>query len=691
MLIGHKLLSCNKRNLLVTSFLALVIYFSNNTAFGAYDVVKATTVGDLSNSTLEQEQAQLPQMYDGEYLEKSKQNEDLASLIERKIKNIFNKKSKEELELEEAQDYIDEYEIEETENTKQEENIEQPKIIKNSQEEKQVVNDKNKFQINADKVTYNDEDGTVCAQGNVEIVAKSQDVKLKADSAILDKTTQTLKLTDNVRIIKGGVEMKGESLIVDLNEQNILMDNPTLEAYSFAITAQEGFLIANDIQMLNGSIKSTQKKDFPLVTRGFMRLDATGRNKYFDDDIFPDIDNDTSKGKSYRIDSKEIVITSYKEHNSLVLKGSNVYFNDKKIVRNSDIEIISDKKRQITETNAPEAGNLRNFGTYIGYGMLYKMPKGHTLKLMPVLAYSNSDAGIGLIARYRARNGMVDGGWNTASENLVVRGRYNFSNGLSLQYGRHAYLPEGFMGARRSGYAAQLQYLRSYEVKDLKATFSNGVYAGIFSDYEKENQSDAYSTTRFRYMAQLSKNLYKYKNKEQDFTVYVNALAQGAATVYGSGETHGIVRIGPQLTSRYKKWEQSIGYFMTGEHGQSPFIFDLYRYGKSTISLNEKFHFSDKLALGFRVFISPMKDNYEEDLITECRFYAVVGPKDVKLALSYDFVRDVAYMDLMFLIGSENSVINFDKLSTKDIDGKVERRDFYKHAKPVKIERPENI
>lgn len=310
---------------------------------------------------------------------------------------------------------------------------------------------------------------------------------------------------------------------------------------------------------------------------------------------------------------------------------------------------------------------------------------------MPTIAHFEGDTGIGIIGRYRTRNGIVDGGWNNASSELVVRGKYRLSDTLMLNFGRHAYMPEGFMGARRSGYAAQLQYMQSYNIKDLNARFSNGIYAGVFSDYTKRNQSDAFSTTRFRYMAQLSKSLYKYKNTEQGYSVQMTANAQAAATVYGTGDTHGIIRVGPSLTTRLKRWESSIGYFLSGEHGDSPFWFDKYRYGKSTVTINEKFHFTDKFALGFRLFVTPMRDNLEDKLLTESRFYAIFGPKDLKVALSYDFVRALAKMDFMFIIGSDTSKINFDKLTTKDFDGKQQRKDFYQYIKPIRIEKPENI
>ena len=51
----------------------------------------------------------------------------------------------------------------------------------------------------------------------------------------------------------------------------------------------------------------------------------------------------------------------------------------------------------------------------------------------------------------------------------------------------------------------------------------------------------------------------------------------------------------------------------------SPFEFDQYRYGRSSIMINEKFNFNDKFALGFRLFMTPDKDNYRSEFFTEQR------------------------------------------------------------------------
>ena len=686
------MISFNKRLSLVLCA-SVVAFQISSCSFAQYEIIKAKTiVNEIDNSELNQEKY-MPTYNDPELPNFSQENS-VGGRVEKNIKNFFENRKRKKI-----KDGSENIESEETISS-DESNGDNLDLNKNSisssnqndaavRKNEQQVDDKNKFQINADKITYDDTEGNVYAKGNVEIIAKAQGVVLKADDAVLDKPSQTLKLHNNVKIIKDGIEMLGEYLLVDLNEQNILMDNPTVEAYQFLIQAQEGYLIANDIQMINGTIKSTRQNEFALETRGFQRYENVAVDYLRQRNI--DRSNIESQRKQvYKIDSKEIVITSYRDHNSLLLKGSDIYYNNHKIVRNSDIEIVSDKENTVSEINSPEAGTLRNFGTYIGYGFVYKLPKGQTLKLLPALVYGDSNIGVGIIGRHRSPNSLVEAGYASSTTNLVVRGRYKLSDGLSVRYGRNAYMSEGFMGARRSGYAAQLEYTKSYAVRDLDARFNHGVYAGIFSDYQKHDQEEAYCTTRFRYIAELRKNLFRFENKEQDFSVALSALAQSAATLYGSGQTTGVARIGPFLTTRLKRWESSLGYMFAGVHGDSPFVFDKYRYGKSSIMLNEKFNFNDKFALGFRATVSPLKDNYEEDLLTESRLYAIFGPQDLKLCLSYDFVRDIAHLDFLFLIGSDSSRINFDKLTTKDADGGREKRDFYK-SKPVKIEVPDNI
>ena len=665
----------NKRfSTLIFFFSAAFCIQSFMPALAAYDVYTAKTIGSenvAENETVTEET--IPTYNDPE-LPNFSEDESIVNKIGKKTSEIVRKKRNKN----KAEDEIESEPVEE--------NVQSVKSVPSEVEN---IEDKNKFNINADRITYDELDGNVYAHGNVQIVAPVQQVTLKSDDAVLDKESQTLKLTNNVKIIKDGSEISGEYMLINLNEQNILMDDPVLHAYQFVVKAQEAFLIENDVQMLNGTLTSEGNVDFTLETRGFQTYENVSLDYIRQKNLDRKIESD--RKQVYDVKSKEIVITSYKDHNSVLLKKANVFYNKHKVIANSDIEIISDKQNNVTETNAPEAGNFRNFGMYAGYGFVFKLPKGQTLKFMPVLTYGDHNLGVGALMRHRSKNGMVEAGYNTSTTNLVVNGRYNFGHGLALRYGRNAYMPEGFLGARKSGYAAQLQFQKSFIVKDLDISFNNAVYAGIFSDYVKHKQErHAYATSRFRYMAEIRKDWFKYKNKEQDFGLRVSSVMQGAATVYGSGQTTGIVRIGPYLTTNLRKWVSSIGYLISGVHGDSPFWFDKYMYGKSSVMINEKFNFNNKFAMGYRATITPKKDNYKEDLLTESRLYAILGPQDLKLCLSYDFVRDIAHIDLMFLLGTNSSKIYFDKLITKNMDANSNKKDFYK-SKPVKIVVPENI
>lgn len=671
-----------KQNIkLLILFCALCLQCSNS-SYAAYDVVKAKTI---SNEYLEQteqspDDSSIPVVTDDMIPEYSPENS-LTGKIGKKMSGIFKKKNKDSSDVKETP--VQEITEEEVKASDSKDGV-QKKAYTN-----EVIEDSNRFTINADKVTYNEQDGNVYAYGNVEIIANAQEVVLRSDEAVLDKDSQTLKMSKNVKIYKDGNEISGEFLIVNLNEQNVLMDNPTLKAYQFIVKAQEAFLVENDLQMLNGSLTSEKENSFTLETSGFQRFENVSLDYLKDRNLKRDIDSELKQ--VYDVKSKEIVITSYKDHNSVVLKRANVYYNKHKIITNTDIEIISDKQNSVTEVNAPEAGNFRNFGMYVGYGFVFKMPKGQILKVMPVLTSGNHKIGVGALVRHRTQNSILEAGYNTSTTNLVLSGRYNFGNGFSFTYGRNAYMPEGFMGARRSGYAAQLQFQKSYYNEDLDARFNHGIYAGAFSDYVKHKQeSHAYATTRFRYIAEIRKDFFKYKNSEQDFGVRISALAQSSATVYGSGETTGVARIGPFLTTNLRKWESSVGYMVAGVHGDSPFVFDKYRYGKSSFMLNEKFNFNNKFALGYRATLTPNRDNYERDLLTESRLYAILGPQDLKLCLSYDFIRDIAHIDFMFLLGTSSSKIDFDKLITRNIDSSENKKDFYK-SKPVKIVVPEKL
>jgi len=318
----------NKKSFIIFFCLALLLLSKNNASLANIEVVKATTIKEekVSPSNINFDFSQ----YDYYEFDEFTQAKDSDEPKVIKGFNFFKKKKKEAFENEniteeETPEEENTTEIQDKTQTSQEEQIisqtnedEEIRVVQQPIKQTAKVDNKNKFYINANKVTYDDSEGNVYADGDVEIISKAQGVVLKADKAILDKEKQQIFLNDNVKILKGSAEMRGESLIVDLNEENILMDNPNVDIYSFTINAQEGYLIANDIQLLNGTFRRNTSANIEYMTRGFMRLDNISRNAFFGD---IDYDDEDSNKKQFDV----VENTQSTTENSVELEKKKTY------------------------------------------------------------------------------------------------------------------------------------------------------------------------------------------------------------------------------------------------------------------------------------------------------------------------------------------------------------------------------
>ena len=119
---------------------------------------------------------------------------------------------------------------------------------------------------------------------------------------------------------------------------------------------------------------------------------------------------------------------------------------------------------------------------------------------------------------------------------------------------------------------------------------------------------------------------------------------------------------------------------------------DEYTYGRSSIDVNESLKLGKYLSIGYRGVISPLKDNSDDDLLTENKFYVVAGPEDVKVAFSYDTLRNNINLNFMFLLGTDSANITYDKITVRDPD-KIQRKEsnFGKDKGLNKIKVPENL
>ena len=201
-----------------------------------------------------------------------------------------------------------------------------------------------------------------------------------------------------------------------------------------------------------------------------------------------------------------------------------------------------------------------------------------------------------------------------------------------------------------------------YDIKDLDVNFQNRFVGGFARDWGDSN----FSTTKFAWQTWTAKNLFTYKNEDAKFAASAGINAQTHASLYGTGDTMGIVRGGPFVKTQYKSWQQYLGYYLGGQAGDSPFYFDKNFYGKSNVVLGESLRISKYLTLMYTTTIVVAGDTPNGRTQQENRIYFLIGPDDVKFMIGYDMYRRNAAMGFMLNVGAENSDITFNRLVLQD-------------------------
>ncbi len=525
--------------------------------------------------------------------------------------------------------------------------------------------EKTEVVMDSDKIFYNDETNEVEVKGNVKITTKPEKSKLTADRGVYSRDFNTIKLYGNVKLYKDGATMVGDYMLIDLANENILVDEPTTNYGTFKIKGREGYAYANKIEMVNGQIELAQKLDTIVASHGF----GTFYDRGIIEQHFATDEIKKARSDKFKIHTREIIIKSEKERDIVTFKDAEIFYKNLKVMRAADLDIYTDKNQGYAETNSMEFGSLNRFGTYIGPGFVFKTPGASTLKLVPALVSNSDDGlGVGIIAKHRSKRNFVEGGWATNSKDLIVRGRYKFNKFWRADYGRHAYIQEWINGSDRAGYMAQISHQKRWKIKDLDATFEQRVSTALAAEFHEHNddQKDAFSTMRYRYQAQLYKNFLSFGDKEQDVWLDVGGRGEVSVTLYGTGDTNAFVKAGPYVNSRVNRWGSKIGMMIGGIHGESPFIFDNYRYGRLTFDIDENIRLNKYLAVGYRGMISPLKDNYKDQLVTENKLYVLAGPEDVKFALSYDSIRHRTAFDIYMMLGTNRYKNTYDKLTIQN-------------------------
>lgn len=513
----------------------------------------------------------------------------------------------------------------------------------------------------SDYLDYYPEEEKMVAKGNASVKIRGQNTTLKADLITFYKATQIIVAEKNVRIIKNQMEMKGDYIKVDLSEESALIDRPVTNIAALKIDAKDAIVHTDKIDAFKGIATTNEKLNLVLVANSFNQF-GDAKQEMINDVMSED---NVDKKTNYKIKTKQIIIKPDEYKNKITMKNADVYIGKRKIATIPSVDITTDKEISEIETMLPEIGQNRQTGMYIGPSGLISLPFGSTLKVSPVLAFNTSDIGAGGLIRYKSETNKTLLGYTSVKDLFIVEGQQDlFTPDLKLQYTANTYANDWFMGDRLPKYSAEAIYQKSMILDDLDLRFTQRYAAGYVADATRGIENDnSWGTFRVKAQGEVLKNRPIYNWKDM---LWFNYRAQYDISQYATGETYAIIRTGPDMRFRYKRFKMSLMYLLSGIGGETPMWFDQYYYGRNNLSGMLEYKVNKYLSVGYYASANLSKDNWDKRLMAENRIYAKFGPPDFKISFGYDTVRSRTLMDVSMLVGSENSKIEFDKLTVLD-------------------------
>lgn len=523
--------------------------------------------------------------------------------------------------------------------------------------------------LDCDNVDYDTPNYLIHATGNVSVEFVKQETVVKADIITFDRINNTIKAEGNVRILKSGRTITGDYIFVDMNEENALIENPLTKTATIEIKSKKGYVYGDKIVQENGSIEvsGSYPIEFNSATRGpRTRTMLTPKEDSLESDIEKGI---------MKLKAKDIKITQKGDLEIIALKKPRIFKGDKTLFKVPAVRLYTNKNHDYVESNIWEVGFYRGLGMYTGPGFVFELPKGSVLKAIPMLNYK-SGFGIGGYGRFSSGTNQTLAAYGTANSKFIVYGKQQLDDNLYLQYGMNSYFDEWFLGRRRPKYGASLVYDKAYSsdsflLKDKRSSFRHRLDAGYYQDLDYDTHFERLEgrdigTTRFRYMAHAAQTLYSYKDEEKLKAFSLGVNSQLSASVYGTGDTQVIGRIGPNIHTQYKRWMQDIGYYFSVYDDNTPMpVFDAYRYGKQNLYLREYFRLSKYLTVSWFSSINLTNDAANGRDFQENSFYVSVGPDGMKLNVGYDFVRENLYCTVEMMMDAKGANVEYDTLEIK--------------------------
>ena len=387
---------------------------------------------------------------------------------------------------------------------------------KKKQSKQKNKNDKTDISSNiiltSDSTDYFPEKSEIESIGNAKLEITGQNFILYADKLIFNHDTNSVRAYDNVKIVQGENVTTGDFVNIDLSTSHGWIQKPVSSNYSVRVKAKEAYVFPDKIEEYDGVANIMEDRRFLVGSSSFTNilnaLPSEVGNAYLK----------KPEPTSMKFKVKDIDVSSNDGHNIINMKNVGVYYKNFKLGVLPNLKLVADKEQTVMQTNLPEFGSDANMGMYIGPSYVLSLPLSSTLKISPLLVYSQDESklGIGGSAMFMNSSNRTEVGYGSPEDKFMLRGFQAITPKLKLNYSQNMYTSQWFMGYRRPMYSVELEYSDNVFVKDLGLNFQHKLSGGYFSDYGRISKM---AEGRLRWMTQMQKNLFTYTNSANTFSL----------------------------------------------------------------------------------------------------------------------------------------------------------------------------
>ncbi len=527
------------------------------------------------------------------------------------------------------------------------------------------------LELEGDNVEYDHEKNLYITYGMSVAHIVDQDAHLEADSIIYYGDDQHIEATGNIKITRQNIVTVGESFKFDVTSNKYLLTRPHTTLSGAVIKARTVSSTSGDrIEYEKGRLKLSE----PIrIAQGFgvrrrprtfysFKNSVTSRKK-------PSW-NEIPQKQRYKVTAEKIVYDSEKKINNLTIYGARVHFKNFSIPASPKFTTTasSDPDVRSAPLLAPTIGTQGALGGFaVGPRFNFNLTDYHILSLSPFGQIgSEGEFGFGEKIGFYGPSTILEGAYGSLKDRFVGQFRQKFGNKTEFRAAYNKYLDNGFLGSTLAKLNVELVDRRKIKLPFTEtglnfrtagswAQSDQGILPSRYKDFLKDagNPKD-FENSAFKFEEQISaisKPIFKFGNEK--YNTALRLKTQNAFRAYSTGDLQGIFTGGPLFDNKIGPLSFELGYNQGFVKGKSPLFYDQYIQGMQSVLLDGDIKLHEWVTLGgYGTY------NIKAAELIERQFRAKVGPKDFKMLVNWDALRQQTQFGLNFLFGEP---VDFEK------------------------------